>query len=71
MLCLETDIVQCRTARKKHWRNVTELLTTEVCRHVPTDLGKGSEGTEALQPFALRPKGNTGSVIQIPACQFV
>jgi hypothetical protein len=54
MLCLEVDSIECRTVHNKHWRNVTELLTTEVCRHVPIDSGRGSE---ALQPFVLRPEG--------------
>lgn len=31
--CLETPTVKCKASSDSHWRNETQSLTTEVCRH--------------------------------------
>jgi hypothetical protein len=54
MTCIEADDVQCRAMHNPRWRNVTELLTTEVCRQASIDSGRGAE---SLQPLVLRPEG--------------
>lgn len=54
--CLEADVLRCQGANRNHWRNVSEFLTTEVCRHGLVT-ANFSQTAQLQKPFTLRNNG--------------